>query len=188
MRGKGSLRIRAELNGLSREGVYWRMRKGMTLEQALKHPSLRQPVQDHEGTWFPSVRAMTRHWGISHDTFYSRHWSSGWSLERALTTPVHSVQDHTGAKFHSVAEMAAHWGLKYATFRQRIRLRWSLEKTLTTPVLSGVQDHEGTRFPSVHAMTQHWGIGRSTFRMRLARDWSLEKALTTPAWGRGEAK
>lgn len=187
MRGKSSLRIRAELNGLSREGVYWRLRKGMTLEQALKHPSLQQPVQDHEGTWFPSVRAMTRHWGISHDTFYSRRWTSGWSLEKALTAPIHEVQDHTGAKFHSVAEMAAHWGLKYATFRQRIRLHWSLEKTLTTPVLPGVQDHEGTRFPSVHAMTERWGIGRTTFRMRLKRGWSLEKALTTPAWGR-EAK
>lgn len=133
MRGKSSLRIQAELNGLSREGVYWRMRKGMPLEQALKHPSLRQPVQDHEGTWFPSVRAMTRHWGISYDTFYSRHWSSGWSLEKALTTPVHSVQDHTGAKFHSVAEMAAHWGIGRSTFRMRLARDWSLEKALTTP-------------------------------------------------------
>ena len=171
MIGKKSLRIQAELNGLSREGVYWRVRKGMTLEDALKYPSLQQPVQDHEGAWFPSVRAMTRHWGISHDTFYSRRWSCGWSLEKALTAPVHEVQDHTGAKFHSVAEMAAHWGLKYATF---------------TPVSSGVQDHEGTRFPSVHAMTERWGIGRTTFRMRLKRGWSLEKALTTPAWGKEE--
>ena len=32
MRSKSSLRIRAELNGLSREGVYWRVRKGMALE------------------------------------------------------------------------------------------------------------------------------------------------------------
>lgn len=184
MKGKKSLRVQAELNGLSREGVYWRVRKGMPLEQALKAPSLRQPVQDHEGTWFPSVRAMTRHWGISHDTFYSRRWTSGWSLEKALTAPVHEVQDHAGAKFHSVAEMAAHWGVKYATFRQRMRLHWSLEKALTTPVLSGVQDHEGTRFQSVHAMTQHWGIGRSTFRMRLERGWSLEQALTAPAGSR----
>ena len=186
MIGKKSLRIQAELNGLSRECVYWRRRKGMTLEDALKYPSLQQPVQDHEGTWFPSVRAMTRHWGISHDTFYSRHWSSGWSLERALTTPVHEVQDHMGAKFHSVAEMAAHWGIKYATFRQRIRLHWSLEKALTTPVSFGAQDHEGTRFPTVHAMTERWGIGRTAFRMRLKRGWSLEKALTTPARGKEE--
>ena len=186
MIGKKSLRIQAELNGLSRECVYWRRRKGMTLEDALKYPSLQQPVQDQEGTWFPSVRAMTRHWGISHDTFYSRHWSSGWSLERAPTTPVHEVQDHMGAKFHSVAEMAAHWGIKYATFRQRIRLHWSLEKALTTPVSFGAQDHEGTRFPTVHAMTERWGIGRTAFRMRLKRGWSLEKALTTPARGKEE--
>ena len=86
MRGKKSLRIQAELNGLSREGVYWRVRKGMTLEQALKYPSLQQPVQDHEGTWFPSVRAMTRHWGIGRTTFRMR-LKRGWSLEKALTTP-----------------------------------------------------------------------------------------------------
>ena len=181
MRGKKSLRTRAELNGLSRETVYLRMRKGMTLEQALKCPSLRQPVQDHEGTWFPSIRAMTRHWGINCFTFYSRHWLYGWSLEKALTTPVHEVQDHTGAKFYSVVEMTAHWGVKLGTFRQRVKLRWSLEKALTTPALPGVQDHEGTWFPSVHAMTQRWGVKRSTFRMRLERGWGLEKALTTPA-------
>ena len=180
MRGKKSLRTRAELNGLSREGVYWRMRKGMTLEQALKCPSLRQPVQDHEGTWFPSIRAMTRHWGINYDTFFNRRYSCGWSLEKALTAPVHSVQDHTGAWFCSVAQMAAHWGVKLNTFRARRVKGWSLEKALATPA-SGVQDHEGTRFRSVQAMTQRWGVKRSTFRMRLERGWSLEKALTTPA-------
>lgn len=182
-----SIRARAECNGLSRHTVYRRRKQGMTLEQALKCPSMRQPVQDHLGTWFPSVLAMARHWGIRYQALYHRYRISGWSLERALTVPVrsaqdHTVQDHTGAKFPSVAEMVAHWGIKYATFRQRIRLHWSLEKALTIPAPSGVQDHEGTWFPSVRAMVSRWGVNYKTYCSRRWRDgWSLEKALTTPA-------
>ena len=93
MKGKKSLRVQAELNGLSRGGVYRRVRKGMPLEQALKAPSLQQPVQDHEETWFPSVRAMTRHWGIGRTTFRMR-LERGWSLEKALTAPVWSRREH----------------------------------------------------------------------------------------------
>lgn len=93
MRGKTSLRTQAELNGLCRGTVYLRMRKGMTKEQALKCPSPRQPVQDHEGTRFPSVHAMTQHWGIGRSTFRMR-LARDWSLEKALTTPAWGRREH----------------------------------------------------------------------------------------------
>jgi hypothetical protein len=43
---------------------------------------------DHTGRKFTSESAMCRFWGIDYITFRARFVNYGWSLEKALTTPV----------------------------------------------------------------------------------------------------
>lgn len=47
--------------------------------------------KDHLGNVFPSLKAMTKHYGVSVYTYQSR-LRKGWSKERALTTAVKSRQ------------------------------------------------------------------------------------------------
>lgn len=45
-------------------------------------------VTDHNGNTFETVTAMCEYWHIS-NARYTARISSGWSVEKALTTPVH---------------------------------------------------------------------------------------------------
>lgn len=49
--------------------------------------NLRKHCYDHEGNEFFSIKDMTESWGISSKRFFQR-LQRGWSLERALTTPI----------------------------------------------------------------------------------------------------
>lgn len=49
--------------------------------------NLKKPCKDHEGTEFTSVKEMILSWSLTPERFYQR-LSRGWSLKRALTTPI----------------------------------------------------------------------------------------------------
>ncbi len=67
-----------------------RIRRGWTVMQALgvEHRDRRgRKVKDHEGVTHNSVKSMCKAWGMNRCTFQTRQ-GSGWSVKRALTTPV----------------------------------------------------------------------------------------------------
>lgn len=79
--------------GQPEKRVARRLVKGWSLEKALTAPpaaSGRPPESctDHTGHEFPSLGAMCAAWGIAQGLFSHRIRGMGWSLERALTTPV----------------------------------------------------------------------------------------------------
>jgi hypothetical protein len=81
---------------------------------------------------------MCEYWGIP-DTLFDYRKRLGWSLEKALTTPVRTRArvDHLGNSFKSQKEMCEYWGISASTFNVRMeKLGWSLEKSLTTPIRS----------------------------------------------------
>lgn len=69
-----------------------RLAKGWRLERALTAPPRKPwdpvPCTDHTGRQFPSQGAMCEAWGIAQGLVCNRIRCMGWSLERALTTPV----------------------------------------------------------------------------------------------------
>lgn len=69
-----------------------RLAKGWQLKRALTAPPKKPwdpvPCTDHTGRQFPSQGAMCEAWGIAQGLFCNRIHLRGWSLERALTTPV----------------------------------------------------------------------------------------------------
>ena len=70
-----------------------RLVNGRSLKDALTAPPAAsgrppEPCTDHTGQEFPSLGAMCAAWGIAQGLFSHRIRGMGWSLERALTTPV----------------------------------------------------------------------------------------------------
>jgi Zn-dependent peptidase ImmA (M78 family) len=139
-------------------------------------------VKDHLGNEFEMKTYMCNYWGISLGLLYARlKW--GWSLEKALTTPIKTFVDHLGNKFESKREMAKHWNINISTLDSRLSRGWDLEKALTYKSKMeeyACIDHLGNEFESETKMCKHYGIDISTFKRRLKSDWDLEKALTTP--------
>lgn len=126
--------------------------------------------------------------GIS-DGMLRKRLSLGWSLERALTTPVmddgswssRECADHLGESFPSVNAMCAAWGVRRDVFNSRIKRGWTLEKALSTPTRGHeVTDHTGAKFENTTQMCRSWGIDPQAFWSRRSFGWSLERALTTP--------
>ena len=64
-----------------------RIKKGMSVEDALKTPASRGECRDHTGKLYESKKAMVYAYGIPYVTFEKRI-ARHWSLEQALTTPV----------------------------------------------------------------------------------------------------
>ena len=96
---------------------------------------------EHNGTVYPSRTDFVNrfaHESVTDWTFRDR-LKSGWSVEKALSTPsgVQGITDHTGVWHMSVKAMAKAWGMPYHTVLRRLHIyHWSVRKALTTPVNS----------------------------------------------------
>lgn len=170
-------------------------RLGLTLEEALTTPVGKIKginCKDHLGNEFSSQKEMCKYWGVSYMTFRTRINDQGWSLEKALTTPVSKIicKDHLGNEFISQSEMCRYWNVPWSVVKKRVNnCGWSLERALTTPVResSECKDHLGHEFSTKREMCKYWGISYSVFNARVNQcGWSLEKALTTPLGKRGK--
>lgn len=137
--------------GVNRTTFCKRLKKGMTIEQALE-PVI---VEDHAGNQFQSVKAMLRFYNVNKQTFHAR-LNAGWSLEDALTIPTSRslrkiedkrkfvrmkvpftkvrCKDHIGNYFKSKQAMCEWWGIPVSTYFARRKIGWSLEKTLTEDI------------------------------------------------------
>ena len=96
---------------------------------------------EHNGTVYPSRTEFVNrfaHESVTDWTFRDR-LKSGWSVEKALSTPsgVPGITDHTGVRHSSIKAMAKAWGMPYHTVLRRLHIyHWSVKKALTTPVNS----------------------------------------------------
>ena len=77
-----------------------RMSGNWSLKGALTMPVLGVgasiPARDHLGNEFKSLKDMCRHWNVNYSTFYARYNSMCWTVERALTEPVHHKRKKDG--------------------------------------------------------------------------------------------
>lgn len=81
---------RAQFYGLDARTVDERLKRWKNdLKRALETPLAKsgrrcKPIQDHEGTWFPSIEDMCRAWHITRG-FYESRKKSGWTIREILT-------------------------------------------------------------------------------------------------------
>lgn len=96
---------------------------------------------EHNGTVYPSRTEFVNrfaHESVTDWTFSDR-LKSGWSVEKALSTPsrTRGITDHTGVWHQSIKAMAKAWGMTYNTVLRRLHIyHWSVRKALTTPINS----------------------------------------------------
>ena len=141
-------------------------------------------VTDHKGNKFASQGEMCEFYDIPLSLFRQR-LQKGWSLKRALETPLMRFIDHEGNNFKSSAEMCKAWCIPHDVFKSRIRDGWALKDALETPVTINlgrfqVRDHRGNMFKSIEEMCKAYDITYVTFSHRLKLGWTLKDALETP--------
>lgn len=134
---------------------------------------------------------MCKHWGISKNAYY-RRLSRGWSLEKALSSPIKRVRksksyvDFNGNVFTSVSSLAKEYGV---SFRVITRL---LDKGKTAEEITHFlskrtkgefmyEDHLGNKYPTYSKMAEAYGINTRLFATRRNRGWTIEEALTKPS-------
>lgn len=78
------------------------------------------------------VAAWAEELGMKNTTLQLRITKYGWSVERALTTPVCVGLEYNG-RTQTQAEWAAEIGLTLNGLRKRLNNGWSVERALTTP-------------------------------------------------------
>lgn len=177
-------------------GVYSeRINSGWTLEQALTECAstdlpANDTCRDHLGVLYANEKEMCEHWKIPFNSYIYRI-KTGWSVERALTTPLQHFpvtkvcRDHLGNEFPTMCAMCEHWGISKVVFTSRIRQGWDTERALTEPVLKRRKkskpcyDHLGNEFRNVMEMCKHYGVMRTAFYERLHEGHSLEEALSS---------
>lgn len=138
--------------GISPAQLHSRLSQGMTLEEALTKQTTprgnysKRGVVDHLGVKYSSIPKLAKAYNIKVITLNDR-LKRGWSIERALTTPVDNschrkskdinsvrVQDHKGNWYDSYYSMAKAYDLSFSTLYGRlVTLGWSVEKALLTP-------------------------------------------------------
>jgi transposase-like protein len=157
--GKASL---ARKHGLSPNSVYKRLKNGQSLKEALATPP--QGVSNPN-----SIAALARKHGVNPATVQERVGKYGWSLEKALTTPVRIKNEYNP----SIAALARKHGLKSSIVYGRLNTSgWSLEKALTTPVQ--IQIGPCRKFGVIPV------VSATSVNERMQRGMSLAEAATTP--------
>lgn len=78
--------------------------------------------------------AMAEKWGQTKATLSGR-LLAGWTLERALVTPVkQKMMLEFDGKMLSIFEWSKVCGMSACAITQRLKIGWSVERTLTTPI------------------------------------------------------
>lgn len=90
---------------------------------------------DHTGRRYTSITEMCRAWGVGYSAYQNRI-ARGWSVGRALTTPIQSLPpktytDPTGKTYRTIAEAARAWHLDPQLVARRLREGWTLKTALT---------------------------------------------------------
>ena len=100
--------------------------------------------KDHLGNEYSSIKDMCAVYSIKPCTYTRRIKVYGWSIEKALTTPVkHNggkyCYDHEGRRFKSEKLMCEYWNIERKTFRYRIEHGLSTEEALTRSAYPGLK-------------------------------------------------
>ena len=150
---------------------------------------------EYKGVVYRSLKGLACALGVNYALLRAR-FINGWSLDKAITTPVRRsspptpCKDHLGNEHANISAMAKAWGMGAEVLRARLSTGWGLEAALTVQPedVRKCKDHIGKVHKSFTAMAKAWGLNLHTLNARLENGWSLERALTTAPLLRGTCK
>ncbi len=126
---------------MNRRNIY-----GWSLEKTFDEITIPRKINsvDHLGQKFESMTDMAHHWGMHYQILRTR-LNRGWSIKRALTTPVKGKYKKIivqGKEFKSIAEAARYFDIPLPTVYARMRLNhWKLDTIFLLPVIEK-QNHK----------------------------------------------
>ena len=130
----------ADAYGITRTQLRGRLKKGLTLEEALTLPAqYNLIVEDYKGKKYKSLSDMAKAYNIEKGLLRTRIKKYGnvekayeRKQERGECTRV-PCKDHLGKEFASMTDMCKYWKIDFKKYRDRIKLGWTLEDALTEP-------------------------------------------------------
>ncbi len=177
--------------------VYYRLKQGWSLEDALKsplHTQNRGTGIEYKGKTYRSIRELAKKQGINPKTVNYR-LSLGWSLEDAVEKAVRSRTNievvptpkaekrkiEYKGKYYYIKELAKKYNQKTPTVYYRLKQGWSLEDALKSPPHTqnkgkGIE-YKGKTYRSIRELAEKQGINPCIVNYRLSLGWSLEDAV-----------
>ena len=128
-----------------------------------------------------SVFELSEKFGVPAEQICKRISSRGWSIERAVTTPLNArcPQYTVGGITGTISDLCRHFSLNRAMVQQRIRLLgWSVEKSIKHPRVDPQEIEFRGKKQTILEWSKEIGVEESTLRCRLKKGWSVNRSLT----------
>lgn len=177
------------LHNINYSTLYSRLKSGMSLQDALNKPVIRQnrhSVIDHTGREHKSVRAMCKYWGIERHIYVSRIKSGKYTLKEILESSDKKIEMPINIKlgYDSIQELCKTYGISTTTYYRRVNtLKMEPLDALTVDLRKnryGCKDHLGNEYRSKKEMCDKYNIEVSIFSTRIKNGYTVEEALTLP--------
>jgi transposase-like protein len=132
-----------------------------------------------------SMSQMAREHGLKESTLWDRIRYRGWTLEKALNTPVRKVKTYTlngMSENMNLSQIARDRGISVHTLWDRIHSQgWDLEKALNTPVKKGTNYTLNGKDVVLAEVARQNGIVPETLADRVKTGLTLEEAVAVLA-------
>ncbi|MCR5670715.1 MAG: hypothetical protein K6G10_06885 [Butyrivibrio sp.] len=190
-----SYKAMAEYHGIPPSVLIDRLGRDWPLEKALTTPILGKNDDyhgkeccDHTGRHFTSKEKMLRFWGITKSAYQSR-LKKGWTLEKALTTPVRQKKQsitYNGVVYDKLSDFCKEYGITLGTYYNQRKLGWTLDRIvndLGNGCFKPCKDPWGNPYDSINEMLSAYNVSYSMYHQRLEDGWTLEEILLIPSKG-----
>lgn len=124
---------------------------GFSQKDALEKPMQDKTVKDHLGNTYKNTAEMAKAYGLNSNALKHR-LRSGWTIEKALTTPLKNTKSHVRAERMHRAKVFE-------------------------PVKSIVYDHRGVYYSSIQEMCNRYNASVTKYLDCIAANESIEEAL-----------
>lgn len=186
----------AEENGMASTTVMSRLRKGMSVESAMK----KKDTIICFGEIYSSLKSLAKKYNINYNTLISRI-NAGMSIEEAVTTKVSSNNiefDYNGKHYSTLMEFAKEYNINYPRLSNRIlrgqdikvAVKECIENPSKKPYIKRKLDHNNIiykdiKYNSYKQLCEKLGIDYKFLLARLSIGMSLEKAIEKPKIEKG---
>ena len=187
-----SIKSLCESYGVSYAMVTQRLKRGMSLENAIKIPlkTHRNGIKIvYNGKEYPSIRSLANEKNVPYHVVQMR-LKKGMSIKKAIETPVGELMGNEiifrNKKYSSFSKLCKAFNIPPSIALSRLNMNWSLEKTLTTPVRKTKNryipqlTYNGKDYSSLKVLCDDLNIDYQNTLNRLHRGKTLKEAIETP--------
>lgn len=166
--------------------VYRRLKRGWTMEQALKIPWNVSKLNGFfvDGVEYPTFLAIAKAYNIKVETLRYRI-SQGWTIEDAAKTPPKGAIPISvyGISYSCIRDVAKYFGIDSRRISDKLKKGWNIEDIIeyeqnkTKRILKIPVTIDGVTYPSIRKAADAIGVNYHLVRGRILQGWSVEDAF-----------